>query len=114
MTVMPLLLDTPRQFGRFAVQVTVKSSLTPPVQFDPFADDPAARRSSGTVGDFLLGMLRPAFYLETPVGVVAVEPWGKPIEGGYRWVAVGLGVLAVVLVGVAVRRRRRNKKRRRR
>ncbi len=73
-------------------RVTVKSSLTPAVSFDPNAADPGDRSPSGEgpVG-FLLGFLRPAAYVETAAGEITVEPYGPPFD---------LGPLTVVISGV--------------
>lgn len=69
--------------------VTVRSTLTPDVTVDPFGDESAQRAGAeaGPAG-LLLGILRPSVYVNTPAGVVPIEPYGKP-DANYMPLVLG-------------------------
>lgn len=86
-------------------RVTVRSSLTPDVSYDPAtaggggggggggAASPVAAEQ-GLAG-LLLSVLQPAVYVETLGGeVLPIEPYGRPADYG-PWLAAGLTLAAL-------------------
>ena len=90
------LVDT---LARSAIQsVTVRSTLTPDVVIDPFSQDPGDRQASVTdPSGLVLSFLRPAVYIQTPAGVVPIEPYGSP-DSTLAPVALAIG--AALVAGV--------------
>lgn len=86
--------------------VEIRSNVTPTVTVDPFSES-APEQSGGALGDFLLRLVKPAVYVQTPSGIIPLEPWGKPTPGMFPVVALGAAVLAVVAGYYGVRLVRR-------
>jgi len=72
-------------------RVTFKSQLTPDFEYDPSA--PSSPPSGG--GSWLLKLVKPAAYVETPLGVVPVEPYGTPTEDYFPFLVTALALVAV-------------------
>ncbi len=87
------------QLARGAIQsVTVRSTLTPDVVIDPFSPDPTERQASVTdPSGLVLSFLRPAVYVQTPAGVVPIEPYGSPSS---TFAPLALAIGAALTAGV--------------
>lgn len=76
-------------------RVTIRSQITPDYDFDPSVSSKPAPK--GGIGNVLMGLIRPAVYVETPAGTIRAEPWGSP-QSNYLpalAIVVGIGALAV-------------------
>lgn len=78
--------------------VTFRSQVTPDATMDPFAP-PAPRSSGSVVGDAIMGAVKPAVYVRTPAGVVAIEPYGAPTENYLPALVVGAAAGALAAGG---------------
>lgn len=90
--------DAARSLTRRTItRVTLRSQITPDYSIEPFSRGPAPAPQRG-VGNLLMGLIRPAIYVDTPVGVVKAEPWGAPTRNYLPALIVlgGVGVLAVL------------------
>ena len=90
--------------ARAAVKrVIMRSQFTPDVEVQPFGDNGTATTVKGdpatnSVTNAILGVVQPAFYVETAAGLVPLEPYGRP-SGRYVPLLVVGGV--VVTLGAA-------------
>lgn len=78
-------------------RVVFRSTITPDFAYDPLA--PAPPQEGGGAGAWLMGLLKPAVYVDGPAGsVVSIEPYGRPTES-YGWVVAAAAAGAAVGVG---------------
>lgn len=89
---------------RFVGEVTLRTQISPPVTFDPFAPTPSAAPTNP-----LLSLLRPEVTVRAPDGSTAlvVAPYGHPTGNYLPWLLVGVAAFvlgAVALVGLVARR----------
>ncbi|MCC6752022.1 MAG: hypothetical protein IT371_30500 [Deltaproteobacteria bacterium] len=82
--------------SRAISRVTIRSQITPDYSVDPSAAGPSAAPKQG-FGNVLMGLIRPAIYVETPAGTIRVEPWGQP-RSNYLPVILALGGVAALAV----------------
>lgn len=80
--------------------VTFRSQVTPDYTYDPSAPS-APPESGGGPAAWLMPLVKPAFYLDTPAGPVTIAPYGEPTENYASAIAVG-GILTLVGVIAAI------------
>lgn len=78
-------------------RVTIRSQITPDYDFDPSASSKPAPR--GGIGNVLMGLIRPAVYVETPAGTIRAEPWGVPQSNYLPALLVVGGVVVLAVFG---------------
>jgi hypothetical protein len=84
--------------GRAISRVTIKSQITPDYTVVPGAPSGAPKPG---IGNVLMGLVRPAIYVETPVGTIKTEPWGAPRKNYLPVILLLGGIAALAVLGGA-------------
>ena len=104
---MPNALQTftsalPKTSSRGLATVFVRSQITPEVQIDPTASpEQQQARSGGGFGNWIMSLVKPAVYVETPAGTIKAAPWGEPTNNYLPALLIASGVLVFSVLGVA-------------
>ena len=80
-------------------RVTIRSQITPDYDFDPSVSSKPQPKSG--IGNAIMGLIRPAVYVETPAGTIRAEPWGPPKSNYLPAIVVAGGVVVLAFFGAS-------------